>query len=122
MIEEFTKLWFKDSYKIKALFEKSHPEDYKEIVKNVVSILPDLDPERIHEINDGEYEGTLIFVIGEPGYIPRQYWVVSIEYGSCSTCDTLEGIREYSDELPTPEQVDQYMTLALHIVQRMKEI
>jgi len=40
----------------------------------------------------------------------------------CSGCDTLEGIRGYEDGTPTDEQANEYLTLALHIVQRLKVI
>ena len=47
---------------------------------------------------------------------------MKVGYGSCSGCDTLEGIRHYNDDKPTEEQVRDYMTLALHIVQGMKRM
>ena len=78
------------------------------------------DPERIHRIDDGNYQGTLVYVIGEKGYQPDKYWYVKVDYGSCSGCDTLEGIRDYTDDAPTDEQAKDYMTVALHIVQGMK--
>lgn len=47
---------------------------------------------------------------------------MKVGYGSCSGCDTLEAIRDYSSEKPTPEQVKDYMALALHIVQGLKKM
>ena len=63
-----------------------------------------------------------MFVIAARGYQPSDYWYVKISYGSCSGCDTLEAIRAYSDDPPTPEQIDDYLTLALHIVQGLKKM
>lgn len=60
-------------------------------------------PERIHQIDDGDYQGTLIFVIGAGGYQPSRYWYVKVGYGSCSGCDTLQAIRGYEDDAPTKE-------------------
>jgi hypothetical protein len=110
-----------------ALFAK-HPSEYKDIVKAVVSVVAsadeydDPDPERIHEINDGDYRGTLVFVIAAKGYQPSRYWYVKVGYGSCSGCDTLQAIHSYSDEPPSESQLKDYMTLALHIVQGLKEM
>ena len=104
---------------------KASPGSYKDIVKAVVTVLDaggynDPDPDRIHEINDGDYQGTLLYVIGAKGYQPGTYWYVKVGYGSCSGCDTLEAIRGYTDEPATEEQINDYMTLALHIVQGLK--
>jgi hypothetical protein len=43
-------------------------------------------------------------------------------YGSCSGCDTLQSINSYSEDLPNQSQLDGYMTLCLHLVQRMKRL
>jgi hypothetical protein len=114
---------------LENIFKKKHPEGYKDIVKAVICILTGEDdsnevpdPERITIIDDGDYQGTLLFVIGATGYQPNTYWYVKVNYGSCSGCDTLEDIRDYSDDLPTDEQIKDYMTLALHIIQGLKEM
>lgn len=128
MIEEFTKKYFANLQVLKEKFQKKHPEDYKELVKNVIEILTDdsydaIDPERIHEINDGDYQGTLVYVIADKGYQPSKYWYCRISYGSCSGCDTLESIKNYDyDTPPDEEQVKEYMQLACHVVQQLKEM
>ncbi len=81
-----------------------------------------MDPERIHRIDDGDYQGTLVFVIGASGYQPSTYWYVTVGYGSCSGCDTLEAIRFYGDDPPTSQQVTDYATLAPHIVEGLREM
>ena len=129
MIEAFTKAWFANLHTMREKFTAKHPEDYKEVVRSVVEMLADAsddydkpDPERIHEIDDGNYQGTLVYVIGGSGYQPSRYWYVKVSYGSCSGCDTLEAIRSYRDESPDEKQVREYMTLALHIVQGLREM
>lgn len=75
------------------------------------------------EVSDhGDYQGTQIFLLHEDEYQPSayNYYVFDNYYGSCSVCDTLLGISGYEGGLPTKEQVDEYMTLCLHMVQRMK--
>ena len=128
MIAEFVELFMAGKPKIEATFSEAHPENYKAIVEAVVTVLNNEedygapDPKRIHELDDGDYQGTLVYVIAATGYQPSDYWYVKVGYGSCSGCDTLEGIRSYSDDKPTEGQVRDYMTLALHIVQGLKKM
>jgi len=102
-----------------------HPEHYQDIVRKVVGVIhtdeeyDSPDPNRIHMINDGSYQGTLLFIIGAGGYQPDKYWFVKVGYGSCSVCDTFEAIRGWNDEI-TQEQIADYNKLALHIVQKIK--
>lgn len=126
MINEFVKKFEQKKSEIEAVFKTRHPVDYMDVVSLVIGILgsenkyESPDKERIYEINDGDYQGTLVYVIGANGYQPDKYWYVKVGYGSCSVCDTLEAIREYSNNRPTDEQVKDYMTLALHIIQGLK--
>lgn len=111
---------------------KNNEFSYKSLLENTVKILfgenydcsgmPDF--ERITEIDNGNYQGTLVFVIGGKGYQPsvEDHWYTSVYYGSCSGCDTLQGISEYSDELPSEDQIQQYWTLCLHMIQKMKRM
>jgi len=133
MIEEFTKAWFDKNHILRQRFEKKYPNSYKDIVQAVVtdvlsnedyySYAPD--PDRVHEIDDGHYQGTLVYVIGATGYQPDKYWYCKVGYGSCSGCDTLESLICYSsveddNSESIKEKVDGLMTLALHIVQNMR--
>lgn len=128
MIQKFVTLWEERKETLRAKFAAAHPENYLGIVKGVVELLDNddysgsPDSDRIHTIDDGDYQGTLLFVIAAKGYQPDVYWYVKVSYGSCSGCDTLENIRNYDDTPPTSEQVDDYMTLALHIVQGIKKM
>lgn len=130
MIEAFTKAWFANLDAMRQKFAANHPEDYEAIVKIVVQMLAEAsneydkpDPERIHRIDDGDYQGTDVYVIGASDYQPSRYWYVKISYGSCSQCDALQNIRGYTEtDSPSPDQVKQYMTLALHIVQGLREM
>ena len=127
MIKEFVEKWYLNKEATRAYFATVHPEAYIDIVKQVIIAITDdeyesPDPERIHLIDDGNYQGTLLFIIAAKYYQPDVYWYVKVDYGSCSRCDTLEAIRDYGDEPLTEEQLDDYMTLALHIVQGLKRI
>lgn len=111
---------------------KSDEFSYKFLLENTIKILfgendhayglPDY--ERITEIDNGDYQGTLVFVIGGKGYQPgvEDHWYTSVYYGSCSGCDTLQSISEYSSDLPDEKQIQQYWTLCLHMIQKMKRM
>lgn len=131
MNQIFVERFMKNKHLLKAKFSLVHPDDYGDIVKAVFSVISDSDsygepdPDIIHKIDDGDYQGTLLFLIPERCYQPYDYWFVRVSYGSCSSCDTLQGIRDMSgwgDEKPNEEQVKEYMSLALHIVQGIKKL
>jgi len=125
MIKKFVDQFIQNKEKIESVFRGKHPDDYAEIVKIVVSFLESdsdygcPDPERIHRIDDGDYQGILVFVIASKGYQPGDYWYVKVAYGSCSGCDTLQAIHDFGSDSPTEQQVEDYMMLALHIVQQL---
>lgn len=77
---------------------------------------PDID--RIHRIDDGDYQGTLVFVIGADGYQPSTYWYTDVSYGSCSGCDALEAAWGYGDDC----NYEGLYLIALHMLQRAKEM
>lgn len=128
MIEKFVTRFYENRDEIKMRFAEKQVDSYNELVKIVIECITDSsyypypDPDRIHVIDDGDYQGTMVFIIGAAGYQPHEYWSVKVGYGSCSGCDTLQAISNYGHESPTEEQINDYMTLALHIVQGIKEI
>lgn len=73
------------------------------------------DSENFTTIDDGDYQGTLLFVIPERCYQPNaeNYLMTYVEYGSCSCCDTMLAI------LGSDTMVEDLMTLALHMIQHM---
>jgi hypothetical protein len=127
MIKEFVDIFQNNSDKLREVFKLKHPGNYENIVKSIIELIASKlenydspDPERIHVIDDGDYQGTLLFVIAGKGYQPSNYWYVKVGYGSCSGCDTLESIRSWPDDGVSDEQVKDYMQLALNIVQELK--
>lgn len=121
MIKKFVEQYEANKARLEKLWSTKHPESYAEIVKEVVKTIGEpLDVNRITEIDHGNYQGTLVYVIAVEGYQPSDYFSVAINYGSCSVCDTLEGIRDYESGVPKAEQITQYMTLCLHVVQGLK--
>lgn len=127
MIQEFVDRFMEKKPELEATFAEKHPDSYIDIVRSVLRAVRgggyhEPDSENIHEIDDGDYQGTLLFVIPESEYQPSNYWYVKVSYGSCSGCDTLQAIRSYSYDKPTSEEVGEYMTLALHVVQSLKKM
>lgn len=122
MIPEFVAAWEARKTEVRAELEKFEGPGYIDIVRAVVRILSteddydSPDPGRIHQIDDGDYQGMFVFVIAAKNYQPSQYWYVQVNYGSCSGCDTLASVLESEGEVRT----DGLMTLALHILQGLK--
>mgnify|MGYP003662132865 CR=1 FL=1 len=75
-------------------------------------------------INDGDYQGTQIFMIPTTSYQPDidDYYFTENYYGSCSGCDTLESIICYGDGLPDKDQLKELMGLCLHLIERFKPL
>jgi hypothetical protein len=132
MIQEFAEAWEQNKHKLEEKYGEVHPQSYSEIVGDVIELLsenvdtrPNPDPQRIHVIDDGDYQGTQIYVIGEDGYQPSRYFYVRVHYGSCTGCDTLKSIHgsmRPGKEAPNEEQQAGYMRLALHIFQSLKQM
>lgn len=135
MIKGLSKRWELKKSEIFDYFSNNHPENYKEIVSKVIEKIgldelsdyaePAMDYKRIVEINFGDYQGTLVYVIGSYGYQPSDHYYVLVDYGSCSTCDTFQSIKyAYFEETqrPSEQQAKDYLTLALHIAQGIKKM
>lgn len=111
---------------VNLVVDKGYCIDYIDIVKIVIEAVHDgygtPDPNNIHEIDDGDYQGTLLFVIPMYEYQPWDYWYVKVSYGSCSGCDTLQAILDGDYGYTVDEKADALFTLALHIVQGLKRM
>lgn len=125
MIKELVSSWEENKDLVRQELLKKHPEDYKELVTMLLSKVAtplNLDLSNLTELDHGDYQGSLVYIIPENTYQPCTYYGAMISYGSCSVCDTLQRIKDYSDGLPNEEQVEQYMALCLHIVQKFKKL
>lgn len=78
----------------------------------------ELDCENITEIDNGDYQGTLVYLIPFNNYQPNesQYLMTYVDYGSCTCCDTLLGITQFEDGRPSAQQVSDLLTLCRDIV------
>lgn len=124
---------------IKNNFKTYGEYDYKKLVGKVVEIVfndeeseysgDEYDVENITEIDNGDYQGTLLYLIPVKTYQPSesQYLMTHVSYGSCSGCDTLQSIQSdmyFVDEGDAKaldegkkEAVKEYMQLCLHLIQ-----
>jgi len=134
MILEFVKQWEERKYILEEWLTNNMPSSYEDIYKKLFGLVItepldsygayEWDWNRYQCIDDGDYQGTQIFVLCNGSYQPSltDYIFTEVAYGSCSVCDTFESIREiqWEEELPNQEQVNRFMTLALHMVQQTK--
>lgn len=135
MIQELVKQWNENNHKLEEYFRTTKQGEYsgcyKLILQKVIELVvtekdeyTKYDATKITVVDDGHYKGTQLFLIPTDAYQPciEDYLITHTYYGSCSGCDTLQGICNYENDLPTEKQVKEYMTLALHLVQKMKRI
>ena len=131
--------WSKNENKLREKLKKIDLNKcgYKKLVQltidNILNDIPDSEKKwnikKIKVIDDGEYQGTLLFVIPMETYQPSsyEYLITCVEYGSCSGCDTLQAIQEWKtkkDEkgnyLYTKRQLDDFMSLCRDILFNIK--
>ena len=131
MIESFVQSWEKHKDELKKYIE-THPQaeyggSYIDLVRLLFNIIINTDikgdyyrtDDDIVEIDHNTYQGTLIFVLHKSvSPCVYDYVYTSVDYGSCSGCDTLQGIQSCNmSESPDEEQVDGYMQLMLNLLQ-----
>lgn len=131
MIKEFIELWHQHKKALKQDLSNMTGDNlsYKELVKLVVVHIlnkgeDQFDIEDLVEIDHGSYSGTQIYIIPKENYSPNieDYYWTNNYYGSCSGCDTLQGILAYSDEKLDEEQLADLMLLCLNLVESFKRL
>lgn len=111
MIKRFVDAWDKNKKKLEEYFRNTKQEEYQEykiILAKLIELVinpylkenenenryldNELDIGHITEIDNGHYQGTLIYIIPEETYQPgpEEYITTYVYYGSCSGCDTLQ--------------------------------
>ena len=146
MIDVFVRAWDANQEHLIKSFEDKPPRSYKEILERLIEIVlnpylteettvdyPEdggIDIRDIVEINNGDYQGTLLYVMPFDKYQPSvdEYVYTYVGYGSCSSCDTLQRIQCFynlDDEDNKQDKVGaakEFHTLALHMLQRFKRM
>lgn len=129
MIEYCKKQWNANKEKLEAVL-RDDPHlnscDYmyllKLTVENILNTgIDTFSVENITEVDNGNYQGTLLFLIPYNCCSPmeNEYLMTFISYGSCSCCDTLMGIQDYGEKPPTEGQVKEYMMLCKDMIMNM---
>lgn len=101
--------------------------EYKHIVEKVVEIILNTNEEYlwntegITEIDDGDYQGTLLFLIPRKTSQPSEYeyLMTYVGYGSCSGCDALQAIQDYGENPISEDQLKDFMALCKDIITNM---
>ena len=129
MIKEFTTYWEKNKGDLEKFLKTTKQEKYtsyeslvKALFEKVINpnVNNKFDTKNILIIDDGDYQGTQIFLLHIATYQPSvsDYVYTNTYYGSCSGCDTLLAISNYGCGYPNDNQVEDYMTLCLHLLQK----
>jgi hypothetical protein len=128
MIKYCIEQWDKNQDKLKEVLKTDsnlNACDYKYIVELIIKHILNGDKQwdyyDITEIGNGDYEGTLLYMIHENGYQPCEfdYLMTYIGYGSCSGCDVLLSIQNDREEKITDIQVDGFMKLCRDLIVNM---
>lgn len=126
--------WDENKDKLEAALRKAdlHDQTYESLLKlTVTHILNDdltadaiyggWNVDKITTIDDGDYQGTILFVIPRNTYQPSeyQYLMTYIGYGSCCCCDYLQSIEPDYGEAGTDEDIKNYMSLCKDFITNM---
>lgn len=118
MLKILKEKWNKNENLLKERIDKMTPEEFSNLqYKNIVELTfetifnnsdykyENLNIKRITEIDDGDYQGTLVYLIPFDTYQPSEgeYLMTNVGYGSCSGCDTLLDIQGYDYDKPITE-------------------
>lgn len=132
MIPYVVKQWEENKHKLEEYFSTTDQDeysDYESIVRKLFELCitksrygSKWDLSNMSVVSNNHYTGTLVFILHPklPDLDISDFIMTHTDYGTCSGCDVLEGIRSYGRGLPSESQVKQYMTLALHLVQKIK--
>lgn len=134
MLKILTELWPQNKDKLRDALSKVNQDDlnYNVLVKLTFQHIYNTDDDyeygarpynidinNIIEIDHGNYQGTLLYLLPFDTYQPShyQYLMTYVDYGSCSVCDTLQSIINWDEEPPSEQQLDDLMTLCCHILE-----
>ena len=130
MIKEFVDLFNENREELKKYLKETEQREYPKYIDLVRLLIEKVinkgeekyDKDSITEIDNGYFQGTLLYTVPRMIDQPNQndYILTYVNYGSCSGCDTLLGISRYDMGLPTDEQVEDYLTLLLHLIQQTR--
>jgi hypothetical protein len=118
-----SELWDKNQDNLRqAIKEEGNFNSYKDLVQLAFEVIWNnsnydrLNTDAITEIDDGQYQGTLVYLIPFDTYQPSydEYLMTNVWYGSCSGCDSLQYITDGSWEVE--ERIKMYLNLCKDIL------
>lgn len=134
MIKYALKKWDENKDALRNAIQQTEKDkrcfwDYNDIVKlvcryifneNVSDEDPMINADGITMIDNGDYQGTLIFMLPFDTDQPAEYeyLMTYVGYGSCSGCDTLQSIQadDEDDDETEKDLVDSYLSICKDIV------
>ena len=134
MIKYALKKWSENKDALRNAIQQTEKDkrcfwDYNDIVKlvcryifneNVSDEDPMINVDGITMIDNGDYQGTLIFMLPFDTDQPAEYeyLMTYVGYGSCSGCDTLQRIQadDEDDDETEKDLVDSYLSICKDIV------
>ena len=136
MIQEYIDAWNenKDRFEYWLRIDvDANTLSYEDIVKGIIdevinpyidSNYDKLDVEKMTVIDDGDYQGTYIYIIPKNCYQPSvcDYVMTDNYYGSCSGCDALLGVQDSWGKEVSDDTIEGIMTIALHLIEKMKPL
>lgn len=131
MIPSIINNWEERKHIIASWFDQTEHLYYEDIVKKLTEVvLQDIQAgergkksyKKVMVIDHGHYQGDMGFLIVPDEYQPSicDYIITNQYYGSCNGCDLLLSITDRCGD--KEKRTKDLMTLALHLVQRMKFI
>ena len=147
MIEHFVNQWYENRQELESFLEKEYDQSedkrywgvgYRYLFRKVFELVVtqpreirdrhdqrwnnySWDWSRFRTIDDGEYQGEIVFIMVPNVYQPsldKDYYFTSVVYGSCSHCDTMQHVQEVVET--KEEKIQALMLAALHMVQATK--
>ena len=124
MLEIIKRNWDKNKESLEQEIRNSdtlNDCNYLDLVKLAFKVIlsdKELNLDGITLIDNGDYQGTQLFLIPFETYQPTEYeyLMTHVSYGSCSGCDTLQAIQNWGNNKLTDDQVTDFMKLCLDIL------
>jgi len=129
MLREYTDRYVENKENIIKKIEKDKPCSYEGILTIAIEFIANDEynelkkDNKIHTIDDGDYQGTLLFIMPANTYQPYKYFWTMVAYGSCSGCDTIQRTLDdygYGEERDWNKVAEEFYILGLHMIQNMK--
>lgn len=135
MMKIVSEAWGKYSQDLRAYWESFDIEElqnigtYEDLLRPTINLILNtalcskgfdgFNANRITVVDDGDYQGSLLFLIPLNTYQPDpyEYLITACYYGSCSGCDALQRA-EWQDN--KEDIVNDFMALCLNLLQNLR--